>query len=726
MKNNVQKIVSVLVTLGLFFSTTITVFADEGATGSEPTPSITELTVVPSETVVEPTETVVEPTDSAPLQTEAALDPTEMTPDPTEVTPEPTEITPEPTEITPEPTTQVTEQPLLLAAFSGPNLLQSGQSGTTLSGNKTAAGHIKRVWKWSINKSVTPASWNLFNGDSATSQYTVTVTKTGYEDTTYVSGEVCVTNGGSVATQNLTIYDHIQYKVGSGQFTDLSGGSQTITPGELAPGETECYPYKINFTPVAGANYRNVASITITNHSGSLGTPFGPEPKADFSLPATPDEVVNGSINVDDTNGSSWQFGDSGSVSYNKTFTCGSDQGTHNNTATIRETGQNDSASVIVNCYALAATKTAATTFDRTYKWNINKEADQSSLTLALNQSFLVNYSVVVNMTGYIDSNWAATGTITVTNPAPMDAELTQVTDKLTGNIPASVDCPSQEVPAGGSLTCSYTVDLPDGTDRVNTATATQQNYSYDKDGVGTASGTTNYTGSANVVFSSATITKFDQCIDVTDTYMGNLGSVCVTDALPKTFAYSRLVGPYATCGDYKVDNIAAFVTSDTNTTGSSSWTIDVNVPCGGCSLTIGYWKTHAGFGPQADMVTPLLPQYLGTQFLGLPLGKSVVVSSAGTAVQYLGFYGSNNVFAPSNGINKLYAQLLAAKLNGANGADLSSVSSTISAADAFLTQYNSLNWATLSKQNQNKVIGWMSLLDKFNNGLIGPGHCSQ
>ena len=27
---------------------------------------------------------------------------------------------------------------------------------------------------------------------------------------------------------------------------------------------------------------------------------------------------------------------------------------------------------------------------------------------------------------------------------------------------------------------------------------------------------------------------------------------------------------------------------------------------------TIGYWKTHAGFGPQEDVVTPLLPIYLG------------------------------------------------------------------------------------------------------------------
>ena len=36
---------------------------------------------------------------------------------------------------------------------------------------------------------------------------------------------------------------------------------------------------------------------------------------------------------------------------------------------------------------------------------------------------------------------------------------------------------------------------------------------------------------------------------------------------------------------------------------------------------------------------------------------------------------GSNDVKAASNGINKLYAQLLGAKLNGASGADISSAS---------------------------------------------------
>jgi hypothetical protein len=69
-------------------------------------------------------------------------------------------------------------------------------------------------------------------------------------------------------------------------------------------------------------------------------------------LPATPDSVVNGTITVIDTNGSSWAFSDSGSVTYAETFACDSDQdpGSHPNVATILETGQSASASVWVNC----------------------------------------------------------------------------------------------------------------------------------------------------------------------------------------------------------------------------------------------------------------------------------------------------------------------------------------------------------------------------------------
>jgi hypothetical protein len=278
--------------------------------------------------------------------------------------------------------------------------------------------------------------------------------------------------------------------------------------------------------------------------------------------------------------------------------------------------------------------------------------------------------------------------------------------------IAAVVDCGvtfPYDLAAGGTLECTYSADLPDATDRSNTATAVLTN-------------TTSFSGSADVLFEEAEMTEIDECIDVYDSFAGDLGQVCYADA-PVTFTYERVIGPYEVCGEYEVNNVASFVTNDPQSGGSDSWLVDVNVPCRGCTLTIGYWKNHAGFGPQADMLSQYLPQFLGTHLSDNPLGKSIKVASAGQAVNLLSFRGSNNVFDASNGINKLYAQLLGAKLNMAAGASGSGIGGTVAAADAFLTLNNSLDW---NKKTMKYVLGWMSTLDQYNNGAIGPGHCSE
>jgi len=611
------------------------------------------------------------------------------------------------------------------------------QSGTTLSATKTATGHLTLTFHWTIDKSVIPATWDLFLGDSGTSKYTIAVTKDEGTLEAWVDGEICVTNGGEVATENLQIVDNLKDGVPPPNDVIATVNVDVSSNPVLDPSETGCYDYHVdipsgNIHP--GETYKDTADVTITNHSGWLPggqncpgpapCPFGPSPSATTSLPETP-TLINNEIHVDDTNGGSWTFSDDGSATYDKKFTCEGDDGTHDNTATIQETGQSDDASVTVNCYDPSVTKTADTSFTRTYYWRITKTADQTSLTLALQESFLVNYGVTVTMTGYTDSDWAVEGTISIHNPAPIDARINSVSDEILGIGSVSVDCGVSfpyTLPAGETLYCDYSSGLPDGSGRTNTATVTQQNYDYDYELKPTESGTTDFSGSADVTFSDPT-TELDKCIDVSDTYAGFLGTVCYgTDTLPKEFTYSRTIGPYDSCGDRTVDNTASFETQDTGVTGSSSWTVNVRVPCSGCTLTLGYWKTHSGFGPQPDVVTSLLPVWLGTS----GGTKSIQVTTVAQAVQFLGMRGSNNVFDASNGINKLYAQLLTAKLNIKNGADGSAVASTISSADAFLATHDSTDWGSLTKAQKQQVLGWMTILDNYNNGLIGPGHCSQ
>lgn len=106
------------------------------------------------------------------------------------------------------------------------------------------------------------------------------------------SGEILVWNSGAVNTQGFKIFDHLQTKVGSNPWVDQF--SQTIGVGEVIPAGTNeltatSFPYNFVGEPLTG-DIRNVADVTITNHSGKLGIPFGPSPKATYtgSIPPSP------------------------------------------------------------------------------------------------------------------------------------------------------------------------------------------------------------------------------------------------------------------------------------------------------------------------------------------------------------------------------------------------------------------------------------------------------
>ena len=154
---------------------------------------------------------------------------------------------------------------VLSSMFEPPTPTPRGQAGTSIGAQKTAAG----FW-------VSPAPVPPLAG---------------------ARGDICVANEGDVATEGLRIIDVVQTHDGAGRYTDYVSLEVDVSAWPLLPPhESHCYPYEIQFAPVDGAQYRNVARVTITNHSGHLpgsqdcpGTnpcPFGPEPKADFTLPA--------------------------------------------------------------------------------------------------------------------------------------------------------------------------------------------------------------------------------------------------------------------------------------------------------------------------------------------------------------------------------------------------------------------------------------------------------
>ncbi len=159
-------------------------------------------------------------------------------------------------------------------------------------------------------------------------------------------------------------------------------------------------------TNTATATWPDIGSPN-TSGSGTAGYVFG-----------SPTSVVNDVIDVVDSNGGSWQFSDSGSVSYPMTYTDPAGVCTqHVNTATITQLGKSASATV-TDCQGadLLVEKTAVPSFTREYYWGITKEVDKTYVK-QVGGSATFNYTVTVFQTGVADKDWMVSGLITVSNP---------------------------------------------------------------------------------------------------------------------------------------------------------------------------------------------------------------------------------------------------------------------------------------------------------------------
>jgi hypothetical protein len=354
--------------------------------------------------------------------------------------------------------------------------------------------------------------------------------------------------------------------------------------------------------------------------------------------------------------------------------------------------------------------KTAKTYYERSWDWTLNKDVDENTLNFCGTGTADLHYTITATRDN-IDSDHAVSGEIVIFNPtAALNLNIASVTDEYAG-YGGTVSCPAYTVGPGAAITCTYKITLPGPIDGTNVATVTLTN------------GTPLPAGAA-VAFGAPDV-ETDETATVTDAVICPDGLTC-SGAGPWTFTDDgsvkfaiTLTKTTAECNTYlPVLNIATLraESGETDTDDASTEIYTCECPHG-CTLTIGYWKTHAGFtGRNADDVTQFLPIWLGTAYGA----KSVEVTSATQAVSILKFeYG-----AASNGITKLYAQLLGAKLNIGNGASDADVSNVMAKADAFLALYDYSSWTSLSKKQKSDVLTWMTLLDGYNNGDIGPGHC--
>jgi hypothetical protein len=301
-------------------------------------------------------------------------------------------------------------------------------------------------------------------------------------------------------------------------------------------------------------------------------------------------------------------------------------------------------------CYTpkLTITKTATTSYNREWTWDIEKDLQVVDPPLSFGEGDLltVNYKVTLSATSEdVDHN--VSGTITIHNPAAYNtaANITSVTDVLTpGPLAATVNCPGglpQALASGGTLECTYSRDVDNTDTDLNTATVV-------------STGVPGGTATAAVVWGANPTNEIDECVDVSDLLTINgidepseyLGEVCAPDDLTDgeyLFEYTRTFGaggefPLA-CDNNTVDNVASFITNDTDTEGEddagfqifvtceepgdpeTAWAANGNTPGQLPYTTRGNWATYVEYFGVAKVTTMFAGQTIdvGTASFSAP-----------------------------------------------------------------------------------------------------------
>lgn len=490
--------------------------------------------------------------------------------------------------------------------------------------------------------------------------------------------------------------------------TVVSGGSVTLTVTEENNGD-------VDLTNV---------SVEVDNGVGTLTSP--------------PDSGDTGGDNVLGV-GETWSWDvSSGAISSNTTFTAvghGEDPNGNDVTWTDGCAAENPEENVICDSdeedevlvevvESLVVEKTVDESFDREWAWDIAKSADDTELDpLEEGQIHIVNYDVDVSATSN-DVSHEVTGTITITNPVGNpDATVDSVSDVLDVSGAASVSCEDADADTaapwtlspGEVLNCTYEQLNADPDDSTNTATVT------------TSGDVPGGEAVEPVSFGEEDLDdEIDECVDVNDTNIGFLGTVCANEA-PTTFEYSLEFSTDAeadvvlVCGDNEHMNIADLVTNDTQTTDEDDELVTAFVDCDqGCTLTQGYWKTHSVLGP-----APYDSEGWGN--LGDFDGNEGEEEEGEDWVNWsIDWYTA--FWTPPKGGNvwyKLAHQFQAAYLNAQNGA------STPTEVDDALADAE--NWLmTMNPDDKTKgkdakdANSWHSTLASYNEGDIGPGHCDE
>jgi hypothetical protein len=190
----------------------------------------------------------------------------------------------------------------------------------------------------------------------------------------------------------------------------------------------------------------------------------------------------------------------------------------------------------------------------------------------------------------------------------------------------------------------------------------------------------------------------------------GESMTISIGDLLFDNGTSASCVEPLA-CGTEYVFRVFAHANS---TYGRSDFTPNLQcstLPCEdlqlGCTYTQGYWKTHG-------------PIPTGNNTNQWPVTSLTLGTVSYTDLELQAIFDTP---AQGNGLISLAHQLIAAKLNIANGADGTAIAGAISAADALIGGLVVPPVGTGSLPSS-ATSSLTAVLTSYNEGTIGPGHC--
>ena len=323
-----------------------------------------------------------------------------------------------------------------------------------------------------------------------------------------ITGNITVNNGSTFPVTVSSVVD----KLSNG--TNITPSCPTL-PAVVAPGANLVCTYT---QALAGTTVpvglTNVATATLSSGVkvvGSQAVTFGAPTTTTGNTANLDDDQFTGTFTPKTATGQeTYQTPIDCSAFTDNSYVNGKASGTVVNKAILTWTpsGTADStATAAYNCYRLKVTQFGTPTLTRTWDWTIDKDVNTNAITLTYPITGQLFYTVTTVRSAPIDSAWAVTGQVTVTNPAPKIANLTAFTATLGATPLGLVSCTGTagQVGAAGSKVCSFSLPLPDGSTRVGTARAVVT--------------TKAYTGSATINFANAVVTKINETsVDVTDT----------------------------------------------------------------------------------------------------------------------------------------------------------------------------------------------------------------